>query len=163
MSEPYAPHAMKIQRALLTLLCPALTALLVGCPSGIGDEEASSEPPAPEAPEESAVPSVECTFEEGELLIDSIRLASSDGSCSLYLPATVAPGEYGIAISVAGADDVAAIEGRLDGERLIASGGNVTVSSVEGGRVAGAIDAVDENPPGTGRFTGTFDIEIPDL
>lgn len=155
---------MRQHRPIVLVAAMVGALALTGCPSSSGSDESTDSPaPSPEAPEESAVPTIECALTSGELLIDSIRLTSDDGTCSLYLPATVTSGEYGIAISAAGADDSAAVEGSLDGQRLIASGGSVTIDAVSDGQISGTIDAIDENPPGTGRFSGSFDVQVPDL
>lgn len=139
-------------------------ASLAACDRGAEEApEPADEPAAPaeaSAADEPAVAGVPCALTRAQVLIESVRLESEDGSCKLYLPSPPAAGEFTVRVSSAGGGNVAAVEAASDEGTLYATEGTVTVTSVDG-RIVGSIAAEDAAPPALGRIAADFDVALP--
>ena len=168
--------ARVVGRRPALLASAALLTALVGAGCNRGSEEASSgEPGAPTgapagdraAEERAAEPAgagpatVACALSTGEVGIQSLQLRSEDGGCRLYLPPDPVVGEYTVQVSAVGRDDAAALEAATAEGRLYATSGKVTVTVVEGNRIAGTIEAADEVAPVRGSVSASFDVTLP--
>lgn len=140
----------------------ALLALAAACDRGSSPSEpAAPEPTAP--PAEATAPAdvgVPCVLAAGEVGIQGTQLTAADGSCRLFLPSQIVVGELQVHVSAVGDDSAAAIEAVTPDGPLYATTGTVTVTSVDGGRVAGRIEAEDSADPVVGRISTTFDVAL---
>jgi hypothetical protein len=128
------------------------------CDRGTTETEVVQEQ-ASAAPTRVAEPAP-CEFVRATRSLVTINVETANGECSVVLPAELTVGDLGVAISVAGRDDVAAVQITAGlATFYYANEGTVTVSDVAGGRVRGTFVVTDDNPPETGGpFSGEFDV-----
>lgn len=136
-------------------------------PSGESGTPSAAPAGDPAAGEQASEPAgtgplaVGCALSTGEVGIQSLQLRSEDGDCRLYLPPDPVVGEYTVQVSAVGRDDAAALEAATTEGRLYATSGRVTVTVVEGNRIAGTIEASDEVAPVRGSVSASFDVTLP--
>lgn len=144
----------------IALAAAACAVFALACNRGEEPSEPAPQPAADAAAPEPSAPTVPCILTTGEIGIQNLQLEAADGGCRLYLPTDVAPGEYAVRVSAVGEDDAAAVEATTPNGPLYATRGTVVVTSADGERVVGRIEAEDAVDPVVGSIVADFDVAI---